>query len=78
MTHPLEELRESALREIREAHDEQALEAVRVGYLGKSGSISAWSEKMRGLSKEEKPVIGKLLNEARTGVTAAIEAAAAE
>jgi phenylalanyl-tRNA synthetase alpha chain len=78
MTHPLEELRESALREIREAHDEQALEALRVGYLGKSGSISAWSEKMRGLSKEEKPVIGKLLNEARTGVTAAIEAAAAE
>ena len=78
MTHPLEELRESALREIREAQDEQALEALRVGYLGKSGSISAWSEKMRGLSKEEKPIVGKLLNEARTAVTAALESAAAE
>jgi len=78
MTHPLEELRESALREIREAKDEQALEALRVGYLGKSGSISGWSEQMRGLSKEEKPVVGKLLNEARTAVTAALESAAAE
>ncbi len=78
MTHPLEELRESAMREIRDAKDEQALEALRVGYLGKSGSISAWSEKMRGLSKEEKPIVGKLLNEARTAVTAALETATAE
>jgi len=78
MTHPLEKLRESALREIREAKDEPALEALRVGYLGKSGSISGWSEQMRGLSKEEKPVVGKLLNEARTAVTAALESAASE
>ena len=72
MPHPLEELRESALREIAAAADEQALESVRVGYLGRSGSISAWSEQMRGLSKEEKPVVGKLLNEVRTAVTAAL------
>jgi phenylalanyl-tRNA synthetase alpha chain len=78
MSHPLEELRDSALREIREVTDEQALEASRVSYLGKSGSISSWSEKMRGLSKEEKPIVGKLLNEARTAVTAALEARSAE
>ena len=78
MSHPLEELRDFALREIREVTDEQALEASRVSYLGKSGSISSWSEKMRGLSKEEKPIVGKLLNEARTAVTAALEARSAE
>ncbi len=72
MPHPLEELRDSALREIAVAADEQTLEAVRVGYLGRSGSISAWSEQMRGLSKEEKPVIGKLLNEVRTAIAAAL------
>ena len=72
MPHPLEELREAALREIAEAHDEQALDAVRVRYLGRSGSISAWSEQMKSLGKEEKPIVGKLLNEARTAVTAAI------
>ncbi|HEX8280382.1 MAG TPA: phenylalanine--tRNA ligase subunit alpha [Chthoniobacterales bacterium] len=78
MTHPLEELRESALREAAEARDEQALDAVRVRYLGKSGSISAWSEKMRTLGKEEKPIVGKLLNEARTALTAALDRATEE
>src|SRR4029078_7887876 len=43
-----------------------------------SGSISAWGEKMKGLSKEEKPVTGKLLNVARGAVTAALEAASAK
>ncbi len=78
MPHPLEELRETALREIESASDEQSLENARVKFLGRSGSISAWGEQMKSLSKEEKPVVGKLLNEVRTGVTAAIEKRAAE
>ena len=45
---------------------------MRVRYLGRSGSISAWGEQMKALSKEERPVVGKLLNEVRTAVTAAI------
>src|SRR5437899_11522282 len=76
MNHPLEQLRDDALREIEAASDEQALEATRIKYLGKSGSISAWSEQMKTLAKEEKPVVGKLLNEVRTAVTAAIESRA--
>ncbi len=77
MTHPLEQLRDDALREIEASSDEQALEAGRVKYLGKSGSVSAWGERIKTLSKDEKPVVGKLLNEVRTVVTAAIEARAA-
>jgi phenylalanyl-tRNA synthetase alpha chain len=73
MAHPLEQLREDALREIESAGDEQTLEAARVKYLGRSGSVSAWGEEMKTLPKEEKPVVGKLLNEVRTAVTAAIE-----
>ncbi len=72
MPHPLEELRDSAVSEVRAATDESALEALRVRYLGRSGSISAWSEQMKSLSKEEKPAVGKLLNEARTAVNAEI------
>src|SRR4051812_46128292 len=72
MPHPLEELRDSALREIAETQDESALEALRVRYLGRSGSISVWGEQMKTLSKEERPVVGQLLNEARTVVTAAL------
>ena len=72
MSHPLEELRAAALSEIAVAHDEQALEALRVRYLGKTGSISVWGEQMRSLSKEERPLVGKLLNEVRNAVTAAL------
>jgi phenylalanyl-tRNA synthetase alpha chain len=71
--HPLEQLRDGALREIEGAPDEQALETTRVKYLGKNGSVSAWGEQMKTLAKAEKPVIGKLLNEVRNAVTAAIE-----
>ena len=78
MAHPLEELRDDALREIESAADEQALEAARVKYLGRSGSVSAWGEQMKTLSMEEKPIVGKLLNEVRTAVTAAIESRGAQ
>jgi len=72
MPHELEQLRDAALSEVAVAADEQTLEAARVRYLGRAGSISAWAERMKSLSKDEKPVVGKLLNEARTSVTAAI------
>ena len=76
MTHPLEQLRDDALREIDSAPDKQALEAARVKYLGRSGSVSAWGEQMKTLAKEEKPVVGKLLNEVRAAVTASLESRA--
>jgi phenylalanyl-tRNA synthetase alpha chain len=70
MPHPLEELREAALREITEAHDEAALDAVRVRYLGRSGALRL-GEQMKSLGGGEADV-GKLLNEVRAAVTAAI------
>src|SRR5437016_13691710 len=73
MFHPLEQLRDEALREIESARDEQALEAARVRYLGRSGSVSSWGDQMKTLAKEEKPTVGKLLNEVRDAVTAAVE-----
>ena len=75
MTHPLEELRTAALAEISAASDEQALDAVRIRYLGRSGTVSAWGEQMKSLSKEERPVVGKLHNEVRGAVNSALEAA---
>lgn len=73
MPHPLEDLRTAALGEINSAPDEQALEAARVKYLGRSGSISAWGEQMKTLAQDEKPIVGKLLNEVRIAVTAEIQ-----
>src|SRR5260370_28733720 len=73
MSHALEQLRELALHEIAQANDEKSLDAVRVRYLGKNGRISLWSEQMKTLGKDEKPVVGKMLNEVRSAVTAAVE-----
>jgi phenylalanyl-tRNA synthetase alpha chain len=76
MNHPLEQLRDDALREIEAASDEPALEAARLKYLGKSGSVSAWGERMKTLGKDEKPIVGKLLKEVRNAVAAAVDARA--
>ena len=76
MSHELEQLRDAALAESAAATDEQTLDATRVRYLGRVGSISAWADRMKSLSKEERPVVGKLLNEARSAVTAAIQQSA--
>src|SRR5688500_16892903 len=69
----LEELRVAAIGEIEAAADETSVEAARVKYLGRSGSISAFSEAMKSLPKEDKPRIGKLLNEVRSAVTTALD-----
>lgn len=73
MQEQLEQLRADALAEIQGAPDEAALEAARVKFLGRAGSISLLSEGMKSLPKEQKPIIGKLLNEIRAAVTEALE-----
>ena len=71
--HPLEQLRDDALAQIASAADERVLESVRVRFLGRSGSVSEWSDQMKSLPKEEKPTVGKLLNEIRIAITAGFE-----
>ena len=74
--HPLEQLRDDALAQIGSAPDQRLLETVRVKFLGRGGSVSEWSDKIKSLPKEEKPAVGKLLNEVRIAITDAIEAQA--
>jgi len=69
----IESLRIKALSAIAEASDAASLKEVRVRFLGKTGSISLLSEGMRNLSKQERPVIGQLLNGLRTAVSAALD-----
>ena len=74
MDQQLEQLRAEALAALTAAGDEAALEAVRIKYLGRTGSISVLSEGMKSLPKEDKPRIGKLLNDVRNAVGGAIDA----
>ena len=52
----LESLREASRRAIEEAVDMDALEALRVRYLGKKGELTAILKQMGKLSAEERPV----------------------
>ena len=69
----LESLREASRRAIEEAVDMDALEALRVRYLGKKGELTAILKQMGKLSAEERPVIGQLANEVRGELESGIE-----
>ena len=73
MEQKLRQLREESLRAIREAGALDALEALRVKYLGKKGELTAVLKQMGKLSAEERPVMGQLANQIREELTAAIE-----
>jgi phenylalanyl-tRNA synthetase alpha chain len=73
MDSDLQGLREAALSEVQRAESKIALENLRVKFLGKAGAISRLSENMRNVAKEDRPRIGKLLNEIRNTVSAALD-----
>jgi phenylalanyl-tRNA synthetase alpha chain len=73
MDNNFEELQGQAVAEIQDARSEIDLENLRVKYLGKTGAISRFSENMRNLPKEERPRIGKLLNEIRASVAGTLD-----
>ncbi|MCR8998395.1 phenylalanine--tRNA ligase subunit alpha, partial [Brevibacillus laterosporus] len=51
----MSELKQQALVDINEAKDAQALQEVKVKYLGKKGSVSALMKNMKDLPNEDKP-----------------------
>jgi phenylalanyl-tRNA synthetase alpha chain len=69
----LESLRTEALLTVAACTDEAQVEQLRIRYLGRGGELTALSDRMREVSKEDKPKIGKLLNETRSAVTAALD-----
>ena len=73
MEQTLRQLREESLAAIREAGALDALEALRVKYLGKKGELTAVLKQMGKLSAEERPVMGQLANQIREELTEAIE-----
>ncbi len=69
----LDQLREEAIAAIAAAADETALDLARVKFLGQQGTLTSLSKGMKDLSKDDKPRIGKLLNDVRAVVTAALD-----
>ena len=62
-----------ALNEIEEAKDSSALEELRIKYLGKKGELTTILRSMGNLSKEERPVVGKMVNDVKKVVEEKLE-----
>lgn len=67
------EIRNRIIENIEKAKSDEELEEVRVSVLGKKGELTLLLREMGKLSKEERPVIGKLANEIRDKITSSIE-----
>ena len=74
----LDSLRSDLLAAIQAAADEQALEAVRVGALGKKGSVSALLATLGKMTPEERQEMGPAINGLKNEIASAIEARSAE
>lgn len=72
MKEQLKSIRESALAAIESAQSVDAVEELRVRFLGKKGEVSAILKQLGQLSAEERPLIGQLANEVRADIEAAI------
>jgi phenylalanyl-tRNA synthetase alpha chain len=70
----LTHLREAGLRALDAASGLDELDAIRVAYLGKKGSLTAILRGLGQLPAQERPVVGKLSNEVRQALEAALSA----
>lgn len=73
MKERLDEIKLKSLEIIKNATDEKHLEELRVKVLGKKGELTFLLREMGKISKEERPIIGKLANEIRDKISNSID-----
>jgi phenylalanyl-tRNA synthetase alpha chain len=73
MEEKLRIIQKEAVEQLRSAGDLRELDSVRVKYLGKRGSLTELLKGMRDISPEDRPVIGKLANQVKEGITSELE-----
>lgn len=69
----VEEIISKANKEIASAKEVKEIEQIRVKYLGKRGQLTEILKNLGFLTKEERPKAGKIVNDAKQKVLAAIE-----
>jgi len=73
MKEQLDRLLQAALKEIDAAGSEEALQELRIQYLGKKGALTAVMKGLGSLSAEERPVVGQLANTVKNQLEARLE-----
>lgn len=72
MKERLEALKASALEEFTKVDNQQALNEMKIKYLGKKGALTEILRGMGSLSAEERPVIGQAANDVRSDIEAVV------
>lgn len=78
MKEKLEKIRQEAIKRIEESGNLERLNEIRVAYLGKKGELTEVLKGMRDVAPEDRPMVGQLVNDARSAIEARLEAAKAE
>jgi phenylalanyl-tRNA synthetase alpha chain len=74
MREQLEEIRNRALNELADGAGAEQIENVRVRVLGRAGELTEIMRRMREVPNEERPAIGRLVNEIKTQIEGRIAA----
>ena len=72
MKEQINQIKENALEEISKTEELKTLNDVKVKYLGKKGELTSILRGMGGLTPEERPIIGSLVNEVRDEIEKSI------
>jgi phenylalanyl-tRNA synthetase alpha chain len=70
----IRELERNAREQLDALADAEALEQWRIRYLGSKGELKAAMQRLREVPKEDKPAVGKAVNELKGALTEAFEA----
>jgi len=71
----IEKIHQNFQAELQGASSLKELEALKIKYLGKKGLVAEEMKNLRDVPVEEKPHIGKLINDLKNAVETAIDAA---
>jgi phenylalanyl-tRNA synthetase alpha chain len=73
MSTELDEIERSALQALSQVSNEDSLEAWRIAYLGRQARLMQVFEQLGGLSREERPLVGRRANEVKRLLEAGLE-----
>ena len=73
MQKQLKQIETEALENLKNVENLAELESLRIKYFGRKGAFTALMKGMGKLSKEERPIVGKLANTVRTRLTDAFD-----
>ena len=69
----LEQIRQSALKQIEEAGALEKLNDIRVAFLGKKGELTSIMKSMKEIAPEDRPAFGQMVNETRSEIEKKME-----